>query len=422
MLLEFRVGNFRSFAGEVSFSMLAGSDKHLLEDNTLDTGVKAFPRALRSAAVFGANASGKSNLVKALDYMKAVVAKSAGLKPEEKFNVQPFRLNKEGPTKPTVFEVTVLLDGVRHQYGFEMTPDAITGEWLLVYKSPRRAQAWFDRRRVDGKDVYTFSDHLQGPKSTWEEATRSNALFLSMAVLLNSEQLKPLFQWFNEDLVVLGQGGKLHFDFSTRFLERPEGPDLIVEFLRSADFGICGARAIRREGFEQQFDFSGPGQAAAGTMRRQEFLMPLFMHEAENLRAEFEFPDESEGTMKMFSLAAPLLDIISKGKTLVVDELDNSLHPLLVRQIVSTFNDPRNTRGAQLIFSTHDTSLLESGLMRRDQLWTVEKNAAQASELVPLTEFSPRKGEALERGYLSGRYGAIPVLDKRLKTDVGGHG
>lgn len=150
--------------------------------------------------------------------------------------------------------------------------------------------------------------------------------------------------------------------------------------------------------------------------------MPLFMHEAENVRAEFEFPDESEGTMKMFSLAAPLLDIIGKGKTLVVDELDNSLHPLLVRQIVSTFNDPRNTRGAQLIFSTHDTSLLESGLMRRDQLWTVEKNAAQASELVPLTEFSPRKGEALERGYLSGRYGAIPVLDKRLKTDVGGHG
>lgn len=419
MLLEFRVGNFRSFAGEVSFSMLAGSDKHLLEDNAVETGVKAFPRALRSAAVFGANASGKSNLVKALDYMKAVVVKSAGLKPEEKFNVQPFRLSKEGPKKSTVFEVTVLLQGVRHQYGFEMTQEAITAEWLLVYKSPRRAQAWFDRRCVDGKDVYAFSDHLQGPKSTWEEATRSNALFLSTAVLLNSEQLKPLFQWFNESLVVLGQGGNLHFELSTQFLERPEGPGLIVEFLRSADFGICGARAIRREGFEQQFNISA-GQAAAGTMRRQEFLMPVFMHEAEDVRAEFEFPDESEGTMKMFSLAAPLLDIIGNGKTLVVDELDNSLHPLLVRQIVSTFNDPRNKRGAQLIFSTHDTSLLESGLLRRDQLWTVEKNARQASELVPLTAFSPRKGEALERGYLSGRYGAIPVLDKRLKTDGGG--
>jgi len=125
--------------------------------------------------------------------------------------------------------------------------------------------------------------------------------------------------------------------------------------------------------------------------------------------------DESQGTQKLFSLAGPLLDIIKNGKVLVIDELDRSLHPLLVRQIVRTFQDPvQNERGAQLIFSTHDTTLLDSQFLRRDQVWLTEKRRNQSSELVPLTEFSPRKGEALEKGYLSGRYGGVPVLDDYL--------
>jgi hypothetical protein len=414
MLLEFRVRNYRSFAGEAVFSMVAGKDQHLIEENTAETGIRALPRAVRSAAVYGANASGKSNLLKAMDYMRQVVRQSATLKPEQRFSVQPFRLDRESLVLPTLFEATVLIDGVRHQYGFEMTQEVITAEWLLVYKTAR-AQTWFDRRTVDGKTRYSFSEHLQGAKSTWEEATRSNALFLSTAVLLNSEQLRAIYQWFNESFVVLGGGGKLPIDFSTRFLEEPQGPHLVVDFLRSADFGICEARAIRREGFEHEFSFT-PDGPTSGARRRQEFLLPQFTHEADGVRADFDFTDESEGTMKMFALAAPLLDIVANGKTLVVDELDNSLHPLLVRQIVKTFNDPRNVKGAQLIFTSHDTSLLDSGLMRRDQFWLVEKNRRQSSEVVPLTEFSPRKSEALERGYLSGRYGGIPVLSDRLVT------
>ncbi len=133
------------------------------------------------------------------------------------------------------------------------------------------------------------------------------------------------------------------------------------------------------------------------------------------MAAEFDFGDEFQGTQKLFSLAGPLLDIIDKGRILAIDELDSSLHPLLMRQILKAFQDPElNTKGAQIIFTTHDTSLLDGKVLRRDQIWFTEKLEDQSSVLIPLTEFSPRKGEAIERGYLSGRYGGVPILRDRL--------
>ena len=418
MLLEFRVRNYRSFSQESVLSLVASRDIDLLKTNTTATNIESLPRAVRSAVVYGANASGKSNLLRAMQLMRGVVLESVSLQPSQSFNVQPFRLDDALKSGPTLFEITIILDGIRHQYGFEFTPTRIVAEWLLVYQKAK-PQRWFDRRfdTQSEKDVFEFSSFLAGQKRGWQDATRPNALFLSTAVQLNSEQLRPLHSWFAESLIVLLEGGQVSFDVSTNMVQTPEGQNAVTTLMGSADIAISSISAVRRKGFRQFFSFDAATGKADSQREEGEVLVPMFRHQAGSVSADFEYLDESQGTQKLFSLAGPLLDILNNGKVLVIDELDRSLHPLLVRQIVQTFQDQkRNERGAQLIFSTHDTSLLDNRLLRRDQVWLAEKRRDQSSELVPLTEFSPRKGEALEKGYLSGRYGGVPVLEERLNA------
>ncbi|HBB55890.1 MAG TPA: phage resistance protein [Hyphomonadaceae bacterium] len=421
MLLEFRVCNFRSFGEESVLSLVASTDSELAETNTALTGIASPPRAVRSAVVYGANASGKSNLLRAMQLMRGVVLESVVLKPDQTFNVQPFRFSEKLKSEPTLFEMTFVLDGVRHQYGFEFTPARIISEWLLVYQKAK-PQRWIDRR-YDPKtqeESFEFSSHLSGQKRAWQDATRPNALFLSTAVQLNSEQLKPIHSWFTESLIVLMDGGMLPFNYSTDMVRHPGGESAIRSIMTAADIAIAEIRAVPKKSIMQAIKFDLATGASEASREEGEILVPEFTHKAGEVRADFEFQDESQGTQKLFALAGPLLDIIRNGKILVIDELDRSLHPLLVRQIINTFQDHvLNERGAQLFFTTHDTSLLDHQLLRRDQIWLTEKNLDQSSTLVPLTRFSPRKGEALERGYLSGRYGGVPILDQKLVARSG---
>lgn len=415
MLIDFRVRNFRSFKEESVLSLVASNDMDLRDANTVATQVPALPNLVRAAGIYGPNAGGKSNLVRALLLMRGVVTESATLiQPGQLFNVQPFRLGATSVKEPTMFEATVLIEGVRYQYGFEFTPERITAEWLLVYHR-NKPQTWFERKFVGGAEKIEPGTYLTGTKRVWQDATRPNALFLSTAVQLNSTQLQPLFAWFAESLNVLLDGGLLPFDYSATCLQEPLRKTAITSFLQSADIGISSISAEKKKGFAQTFQLDLATGSSNVHRVEQEMLIPQFTHQGE-ISAIFDFfADESQGTQKLFSLAGPLLDIIENGRVLVIDELDRSLHPLLVRQIVKTFQDPElNQRGAQLVFTTHDTSLLEGRLLRRDQIWLTEKLKDQSSQLVPLTEFSPRKGEALERGYLSGRYGGVPILRERL--------
>ena len=416
MLLEFRLRNYRSFRHETALSLVASADPHLAATNTVALDVPALPRALRSSVLYGANASGKSNLLRGLGFMRGVVLESIALQPGQLFNVQPFRLDEQSAKEPSLFEVTILLGGIRYQYGFELTPERIVAEWLLVYQKAK-PQRWFERRfdPVTSQDVITPGTHLAGQKRVWQDATRPNALFLSTAVQLNSEQLRPLHAWFAESLVVLPEGGHIPPDFSTNFVQNPVGNQSIVSLLSAADIAISTISTVRQKGLQHSITFDAATGKSDSRAEERELVLPRFTHQAGSIKAEFDFVDESLGTQKLFALSGPLFDIIDKGKVLVIDELDRSLHPLLVRQIIKTFHDPQlNRHGAQLIFSTHDTSLLDSSFLRRDQIWLTEKRQDQSSELVPLTEFSPRKGEALEKGYLTGRYGGVPILADTL--------
>lgn len=421
MLVEFRVKNFRSLRDEQVLSLVASKDNSLSDTNTLATGINAVPRLLPSAVIYGANASGKSNVIKALQYMRGVVIESATvIQPGQTYAVQPFRLDSSSEKEPTEFEVIFIFDGVRYQYGFAMTSVRIVREYLLVYKASK-PQQWFDRQYDEktDKDVYVFGSKLKGPKSLWESTTRPNALFLSMAVQLNSEDLRPIFDWFTHDLVIFNERIPLSAEISIHFLKNAEGKRRICDFLTTADISISDIEVVTKKVPGQTVHFDFPAGKTEIRNEEVEENRLRFTHITDQGQAVFELEDESNGTRVLVFLVAPILDILDKGRTLVIDELDTSLHTLLVRELVRLFHRPDfNRKGAQLVFTTHDASLLDApDLFRRDQIWLVEKDNEQASRLVALTEFSPRKHEALGKGYLSGRYGGIPFFSNDLVAE-----
>ncbi len=417
MLIEFRIQNFRSLRDEQVLSLVAAKDNSLNETNTLAIGLKAIPRVLPSAVLYGANAHGKSNVIKALQYMRGVVLESATvIQPGQTYAIQTFRLDPVSEKEPTTFEITFVLNNVRYQYGFSMTPKRIVNEYLLVYKA-FKPQKWFERIYDADKDrdIYDFGTGLKGPKTLWERATRPNALFLSMAVQLNSESLVPIFNWFAQHLVIFNERSPLSMPGSIQLLKQSEQITFkkkICDFLLAADISISDFEVVTDKvaGHKVHFDLI----AGKTDVRNEEIEENRlrFTHSTSQGKAIFDFEDESSGTRTLVLLAAPLLDILDRGLTLVIDELDTSLHTLLVRELIRQFHRPEiNTQGAQLIFTTHDTSLLDvPDLFRRDQIWFVEKDNDQASTLVALAEFSPRKNEVLGKGYLIGRYGGIPFL------------
>ncbi|MDR0701022.1 MAG: ATP-binding protein [Azoarcus sp.] len=408
MLVEFRVKNFRSFRDEQVLSLVASKDKTLLDTHTLPTGIKAAPHLLKSAVIYGANASGKSNLIKALRYMRRVML---GLENTPRSNLQPFRLDEESSAQPSEFKVTFILDGVRHQYGFAMTQQRIVTERLLVYKTVK-PQCWFDRRFDEsaGKDIYTFSPHLKGAKSVWEEATRPDALFLSTAKQLNSKALKPVFDWFKLNLFAFDEYRPINKQRSIKELMQDEDERRwLCDFLSPADTGITNIEVDKDHPINNPITTDSKEKIQIKEVEGQQLL---FTHTAGQNQEVFNLWDESSGTRRLFFLAGYVRKVLRRGGIFVMDELDTSLHPHLVRELVRLFYRPEtNAGGAQLIFTTHNTSLLEDdALFRRDQIWLVEKKADQSSTLYSLLEFSPRKNEAIGRGYLQGRYGAVPIF------------
>lgn len=418
MLVEFSVENFRSIRDEARLSMVASPgrehrDTHVTE---AETGARRPIALLHSAAIYGANAAGKSNLITALDTMRRIVTRSTGdLAP---LPVVPFRFDAESSGKPTTFDVTCIAGGTRYQYGFSATAEAITGEWLYAWPHGR-IQLWFER---DEGDQFKLGDKLMGDKEVWRRATRPDALFLATAIALNSTQMQPVFDWFSKSLHVGPTSGRMNTLTTTCYEDDRKAE--VLQFLRVADFAIADVRVIDQEvsadiSKELPTEVRGvvsnllPGpmieELRLGLKLRH---LKLSHDSSTGERVELDLGDESHGTQKVVALVGPWLDALKNGLVLVCDELHDNLHPKLVRFLVDMFHRPEwNERHAQLIFTTHDTSILDQDLLRRDQIWFCERDADQATRLFPLTDFHPRKGvDNLERSYLAGRYGAVPYV------------
>ncbi len=414
MLIDFRAQNFRSLRDAAILSFVASHDRSLRDTHCLATGIKSVPWVTRGAAIYGANASGKSNLISGLATMSNLVRVST-TQTEAQFteSYTPFRLDQEMMNAPTEFEVNLVLSGVRYKYGFSYDRHRIRGEWLTVYRTGK-GQKWFDRTwdEASGEEVWeSFSANFTGPRETWRKATRAQALFLTTAAQLNSELLKPLFNWFSDGLLILNAVSLLGLGLTLQRFDEAGFKERALEVLRAADIHIADIKIEKKSG--QQFDFSfEAGKPPKILAREGEIPDITFGHRVEGGETVyFDRRYESAGTQMLFGVIGPLLDAIEKGKLLVVDDMDSSLHPMVTRFIVGLFHDPSmSEKDAQLWMTTHDTSLLDAEVMRRDQFWFVDKDARQASVLVPLSDFSPRKNEALERGYLRGRYGGLPFI------------
>jgi len=397
MLIEFSAANFRSLRERQTFSLVKARGDELIESNTFTTTPPNEFELVRAAAIYGPNAGGKSNFLRAMKAMQQIVLTSAAsLQRGDPLPVTPFRLSQATSDRPSEFEATFIVDNVRYQYGFSAMLDRIHEEWLLTYPKGR-PQRWFERAWEESaqRHRWMLGGNLQGEKQLWQKATRDNALFLSTAVQLNSEQLRPLYDWFKYTLHTAGLGG-WGSSFSVSICAKEEKARVLA-FLRAADIAIEDIE-VEKEPFDpKSLPDDMPAhvkQAISGELKDKELIDIKTVHKSiEGKRVAFAFEDESDGTQKLFAFAGPWIDSLTNGHVLFIDELHDNLHPRLVRFLVQLFHSSEtNPKNAQLVFTTHETSILNQELFRRDQIWFCEKDQQQASVLYPLTDFSPRKG------------------------------
>ncbi len=420
MLLEFRLRNFCSYAAEKRFSMVAATGKELSTNMTAVEGFERHP-LLRTAAIYGANASGKSNLIQAFSFFQDFVLRSPESRPDsEKIPVRPFLLDLKLREQPSEFEITFMLDKVRHQYGFIVSPERVSEEWLTVYPKGK-PQEWFHRVvGASGNSEWSFSrTHMRGDKVQLADRTRANALFLSVAAQWNHPQIKSIYAWFQNQIRVLPRQISAMPETRKQLLTDAQFCDWTAGILRAADIGISGVAAKKREMRKEDLRFPSDMPADQKDFLTRNYLRNLLVDvrirrqvPGSDSEVEWDLEHESDGTQRMLELLGPIRDVLEKGAVLIMDELDTSLHAFITRALVRLFNDPdTNPNGAQLVFTTHDTSLLDLTIFRRDQIWFTEKDKSGASDLYSLQDYSPRKGEAIQKGYLLGRYGAIPLIE-----------
>ena len=426
MLVEFRVGNYRSFRKEQTLSLVASKDTEL-DKNCIDQGKL---RLLKTTSIYGANASGKSNLIRALFTMQQIIKEPA--KPGEKLPVTPFKLDEKYSKEPSSFEVTFFHGEVRYQYGFTATTERICDEWLYAYPKGRSrdsAQTWFERKfnKKTGKTDWNFGSYLKGERKKLKDRTINSILFLSAGAQWNNKQLTNVYEWFSGKILIIRPSERaptLTFEMLMDAEKDEEWKEIsyayINEMMQRADFGIHGININKEEIDldEVEFPHDMPEEIRNKILKNMAIRVE-FIHRTEPTGKDIHFSplEESDGTRRFFELAGPWLLAILEGMTLLVDELEASLHPHLVQQLIKFIQDTDISKksGAQLVFATHDTTLLDPELFRRDQIWFTEKDEHSSTRLYPLSDYKPRKGEAMQKGYLAGRYGAIPIIKKTKK-------
>ena len=424
VLLAFRAENARSFRDEIEMSLLAtalAEKQYVCEVPWREGGSPV--RVLPAAGVFGANASGKSNLLKIMADMRRYVLRSfrSGV-PGGGMPRWPFQLDEQSAKLPSRYEVDIVLAGVRHEYGMELDNDRVVQEW--AYRYPKGRAALLFHRQGDDIELGT----AERPRSRKVlDLVRPNALFLSTAAAAGHPILLPLYQWFGRNLRLAEAGSRRSRQMLTaEMLDDESQKEAVLGMLRAADLGITDARkqpldpavqeVVRRmvRAFLETEDESEQDESQESNATT-ELTEVRLIHRGVDTEVGFDRVDESLGTLVWFGLVGPVIDSLRRGTVLLADELDASLHPELVEHLVRLFQNPEtNRKRAQLVFNSHDTTLLggavDDRLLGRDQIWFTQKLNDGRTQLYPLTRFDPRKQEAVGKRYLDGWYGAKPIL------------
>jgi len=415
MLLRFRAKNHLSIREAQELSLVASTLKDD-EANLIslpgdakrlgpsDVAISAVPVAV----IYGANASGKSNVVDAISFMRMAVLRShKDGTPGGGIPRTPFALDEKCLSDLSSFDADFVVDGVRYHYGFNVRDEAFTGEWLHSFPVGRR-QVLFERDRQS----FNFGRGLKGRNKVISDLTRPNSLFVSAAAQNGHDELSKISKFFRTVIVHSG------VEDVTRYA-RDANEDLsrIINFLAEIGTGVDGYQITEKEFGE---DVRGALAAMASVLNKGEptpdikipdkmTVVQLAHLSAQGVRVFFDLDRESTGTRRLLALLRPAMMILENGGVLVIDEIDASLHTKACEAVIALFSSKeKNTAGAQLIATTHDTNLLRSPLLRRDQIWFTEKGPDKSTHLFPLTDFHTRQGDNIEKGYLQGRYGAIP--------------
>ena len=411
MLIEFTVENYLSIKEPMTLSMIATSD-NTLQENIIE---RENYRLVKSAAIYGSNASGKSNVLKALKYMRELILESHQNQRGDKTSVIPFKLDQETMNKPSKFEIIFIHDKIKYIYGFAVDSDKVVNEYLYSYQFNRK-KTIFER----GMKIPFYCTADRTKQNIIYETTLDNILYLSKATQSNYKPVHGAFDWFGNTLKCVLTDLQIPVN---RFLgytafeisRNPAAKIKALNFLHEADIGIDDIITALNE--EQVFD------EEKNETVTQKIIDIKTKHigrksNKETYEVIFDLAEESSGTIRFLGLLGPIIDVIENGYVLVYDELDIILHPMLSRFIIKLFHSQNtNPHNAQLIFNSHDSTLLDNELFRRDQIWFTEKKNDGSTDLYSLSDFKPRKPrkkDNFQKHYIEGRYGAIPYIGKAL--------
>lgn len=410
MLIQFSVKNFMSFKDKVTFSMQAGNG----DENEVNIAKISNESLLKTTAIYGANASGKTNLIKAFRAAILMVRKSSTRQINEKLlEMESFAFDKDTILAPCEFEFVFLVEGIKYVYGFSADKEKVYEEYLEQYLSAKSTTI-FERKNVN---EYKFLQSDAGKLNSIKTQNTENKLFLATATQWNYSKTKVPYLWFVKNIDTYTGGINLN-DFLIDSYSKDKNGELkkfTLRLLKEADIIIKDFFVdVKEKEIDNGVSVFFQGMKYYPNIRRE--VKIGIIHEIEHEEGnkenyELNFTNESSGTQILFSMAPILKDAFENGKILVVDEMERSLHPNLVELMVKFFHNPEINKGnAQLIFNTHDTNLLSLNIFRRDQIWFAEKDKKGATDLYPLDDFSVRKTENIYKGYINGRYGAIPFV------------
>ena len=408
MILEFSCANHKSIKEKIVFSTLASSD------DTYEETLKVFSkyRVLRSAVIYGPNGSGKSNFLSALEFMRNLVCNSINHQPGQGIFQAPHKLCDL--KTPSEYAIQFVKDGIRYAYGFSIVENLVKEEYLYYF--PKGKQVKIFERDESGVKA---GDRYKGVFDLGMSILKENRLFLSCAAnFSNIEEVERAFLFFQNDIVVYNPHVNNWIEYSIQLMQKDEEVrQMFLEFLGELKTGIKDIKVklekIQVKPSDLPVDMPEPLKNV------------LTMQEANRIDAKIVYDkfqtdlmvEESVGIKKLFEVICPIIDIIKNGKILICDEFEMGLHESIVHYIIQTFHKANQDKFAQLIFTTHDTSLLDKDIFRRDQVWFTELNEERATELYSLVEIkNVRKTENLEKGYVSGKYGAIPMLNHSFST------
>ncbi len=427
MLLEFRVTNFRSIGEEQVLSLVPTNGQKEYPENILSDSKHA---SLNAIAIYGANGSGKSNLLRGMDIMRTIILRSARASSTSKLPYDPFLLRDGFEGMDTSFEILFVTDNSRYRYGFSYNQDKISKEWLFRKITGRETKLF---ERVD--DVIDVSSGFKSSARIIDlaiETTRDNTLFLSMCDMLNVQEAKTILEWLSKLNTINGQHTHLLEGQTAALLLNQDYTEKIKDYLKSVclDIQNIEVETVDLEQLDERtkrgylLRMANRGGVVPAKVLAHHTIYDMHSNPTDRTQAWDWDERESSGSQKAMHLSGPILWALVNGGILVVDEIEAFLHPIMTLSTIEIFLDSKtNPHKAQIIFATHDTNLLSYAKLRRDQIYFAEKNKWESTELFSLSDFKyygERNGQTIseserpdvdkEKRYIEGRYGAIPTL------------